>query len=111
MHGFRLGFCGKKSRIHIGADIEPVCLPADLDAGDLPKLCHGRSFQTFCGDLHFPQQLTGQSPILLQQSHQQVHLLQLLMPILLGSFLCALDGLQRLLGIVIEIHNHSSFPF
>ena len=55
-------------------------------------------------------ELGDQAPVLPQQGHEQVHLLHLLIMVLPGDLLGRLNGLQRFLGIIVEIHGVSPSP-
>ena len=104
LHGLRLLLRRIERGLHVGADVKAVhCLTCSY-AGDLPQLSFRRRFQTLHRNVHLFQQLGNQTALLLQQRQKQMHLLHLLMGILNRQLLCALDGFNRFLGIVIEVH-------
>ena len=104
LHGLRLLLRRIERGLYVGADVKAVhCLTRSY-AGDLPQLGFRRRFQTLHRNIHLSQQLRGQTALLPQQCQKQMHLLHLLMRILNRQLLRALDGLNRFLGIVIEVH-------
>ena len=104
LHGLRLLLRRIERGLHVGADIKAVHGLTCPHAGDLSQLGFRRRFQTFHRNVHLFQQLRGQTALLPQQCQKQMHLLHLLMRILNRQLLRALDGLNRFLGIVIEVH-------
>ena len=104
LHGLGLLLRRGKRGVHVGADIEAIRLPAHFHPGQLVHFRPGGGLQTLHRHIHFPQQLRNQSALLLQQCQKQMHLFQLLVGILNRQLLGALDSLQRLLRIVIEVH-------
>ena len=89
--GFPLGLV--EGRVQRAADIHSGEVSASGDTGQLPELRIGCGLEAFHGDVHLPQQLGDQSPVLLQQGHQKVNLLQLLMAVLDCEILRCLDSL------------------
>ena len=104
LHGLRLLLRRIECGLHVGADIKAVHGLTCPHAGDLSQLGLRRRFQTFHRNVHLFQQLGDQTALLPQQCQKQMHLLHLLMRILNRQLLRALDGLNRFLGIVIEVH-------
>ena len=104
LHGLRLLLRRIERGLYVGADIKAVHCLTCPHAGNLPQLGLRRRFQTFHRNVHLFQQLRGQTALLPQQCQKQMHLLHLLMRILNRQLLRALDGLNRFLGIVIEVH-------
>ena len=104
LHGLRLLLRRIECGLHVGADIKAVHGLTCPHAGNLPQLGLRRRFQTFHRNVHLFQQLRDQTALLPQQCQKQMHLLHLLMRILNRQLLRALDGLNRFLGIVIEVH-------
>ena len=104
LHGLRLLLRRIERGLYVGADIKAVHGLTCPHAGDLSQLGLRRRFQTLHSNVHLFQQLRGQTALLPQQCQKQMHLLHLLMRILNRQLLRALDGLNRFLGIVIEVH-------
>ena len=104
LHGLRLLLRRIERGLYVGADIKAVHGLTCPHAGDLSQLGLRRRFQTFHRNVHLFQQLRDQTALLPQQCQKQMHLLHLLMRILNRQLLRALDGLNRFLGIVIEVH-------
>ena len=104
LHGLRLLLRRIERGLYVGADIKAVHGLTCPHAGNLPQLSLRRRFQTLHRNVHLFQQLRGQTALLPQQCQKQMHLLHLLMRILNRQLLRALDGLNRFLGIVIEVH-------
>ena len=104
LHGLRLLLRRIERGLHVGADIKAVHCLTCPHAGNLPQLGFRRCFQTFHRNVHLFQQLGNQAALLLQQCQKQMHLLHLLMRILHRQLLRALDGFNRFLGIVVEVH-------
>ena len=104
LHGLRLLLRRIERGLHVGADIKAVHCLTCPHAGNLPQLGFRRRFQTFHRNVHLFQQLGDQTALLLQQCQKQMHLLHLLMRILHRQLLRALDGFNRFLGIVVEVH-------
>ena len=104
LHGLRLLLRRIECGLHVGADIKAVHCLTRPHAGNLPQLGFRRRFQTFHRNVHLFQQLGDQAALLPQQCQKQMHLLHLLMRILNRQLLRALDGFNRFLGIVVEVH-------
>ena len=104
LHGLRLLLRRIECGLHVGADIKAVHCLTCPHAGNLPQLGFRRRFQTFHRNVHLFQQLGDQTALLPQQCQKQMHLLHLLMRILHRQLLRALDGFNRFLGIVVEVH-------
>ena len=109
LHGAGLCFGGSKGCIHVGTDIEPVSFPAAGDGRNFAQLRFRGGFQTLHRHIHLLQQLRHKTSILLQQSHQQMNLLHLLIAVLNCKVFGVLDSLHGLLRIVLKIHSHPSF--
>ena len=101
LHVLRPVLGGDEGLVQVVADIDFVRLPSAGDPGELAKLRLGGCLQALHGDVHFPQQLGNQSPILLQQGGEQMDLLQLLMVVANGKILCVLNGLLGFLRKVL----------
>ena len=104
-HATGLLFSGVEGLIQSLRDINFVGLPTA--ARDLWQRAHhagNGAGKTIGGNAHAAQKLTGKAVALLQQGQQQMALSHLLVAVLHGQTLCALDGLQRFLGKLIEIH-------
>ena len=98
-------FRGVHGPVHALADVDLARFaPA---AGHLGQLFHfglHRRGKRRHGDAHAGQQLRHQAVLLLQQGKHHMGLFDLLVPVGLGQRLGRLDGLQRFLRKLIEIH-------
>ena len=116
LHGDGLvlhGLCLLLSRVqggdHTGIRLNLVKAHAAADTGQLLKLCPGCRPEALQSNIHLFQKLGNQPILLLQQSHQQMDLLQLGVVILRHQLLGGLDGLFGFIRIDIKIHKSSFF--
>ena len=109
LHVLRPVLGGNEGLVQVVADIDFVRLPCAGDAGELAQLRLGGCLEAFHGDVHFPQQLGHQSPVLLQQGCEQMDLLQLLVIVPNRQVLGILNGFLGFLRKVLKIHSDPSF--
>ena len=109
LHGFCLILGRVQGGNQAGVGVDPVEVYAAADTGELLQLRLGGGLKAFHGYVHFFQKLRHQPVLLLQESHQQVNLLQLGVVVLSHQLLSGLDSLFGFSGIDIEIHSHPSF--
>ena len=109
LHGLGGGLGGLQGLIHVLGHIDLVGLPAG--AGHLGQFVHLRldgGLEAGEGQAHIGEQLGDQPLAVLDQRHEQMGLLDLLVPVLQGDVLGALNGGQRFLGKLIHIHKRNT---
>ena len=101
---------GLEHIVHLPGNIIFIGFTAGTgDLGQPVNLLTDRCLQTFHRHAHLLQQLGNQTVFLLQQGQQQMALLNLLVGMLQGDGLSALDGFQGLFRIFLCIHKAMTF--
>ena len=109
LHGRRGGLGGFQGTVHVLSHIDLVRLPASTgDPGQLLHLVLDGGLEAGEGQAHIGEQLGDQPLAVLDQRHEQMGLLDLLVPVLQGDVLGALNGGQRFLGKLIHIHKRNT---
>ena len=106
LHASRDGEGLAERLVHAGGNVYLVRLPAG--AGHLGQYFHlvaGGGPERLQGEPHVGEQLGDEAPLLIRQGQQQVGLFDLLVAVLDGKALGALDGLQGFLSKLVHVHG------